>query len=383
MYNANVNVQNNSGTKHRQHKNRRHHPKDELKPNTPRFIPHSNGSIPSKKSPLKTDGLGVQFAGREIQLSPQSLDIDHHETRIDIGELQQRRRSESPVSSVLPSTNVTKLQIESDCIDSETNSASQKSAAAKMTVFTLLKRNGLMKVEPIVDNPTSSSHSFGPSQNHITKRVDQVKPKSKSKISKSSSPNDHNNNHKDLNDCSIVSSDSGHTGLSSYQSARISRSDAKDDGKSEISSPLHPSNPSTAASDEISAPSPDWATKLFSYYDRRYSATVGMRNSLAGINPQYGHGNYSRASSISQTSTLLPDSHHNGTEPKLTDLRKILNPEEERRDFDTVFKAHWESLMDCRCFECSFDNLAKLVTVMVLGVTLFLIIKGFMSNRGR
>jgi len=108
-----------------------------------------------------------------------------------------------------------------------------------------------------------------------------------------------------------------------------------------------------------------------------------MRNSLAGINAQYGHGNYSRASSISQTSTLLPDSHHNGTEPKLTDLRKILNPEEERRDFDTVFKAHWESLMDCRCFECSFDNLAKLVTVMVLGVTLFLIIKGFMNNHGR
>lgn len=275
MYNANVNVQNNSGTKHRQHKNRRHHSKDELKPNTPRFIPHSNGSIPSKKSPLKTDGLGVQFAGREIQLSPQSLDIDHphQETRIDIDELQKRRRSESPVSSVLTPTNVTKLQIESDCIDSETTSASQKSAAAKMTVFTLLKRNGLMKVEPIVDNPASSSHSFGPSQNHIPNRVDHGKSKTKSKISKSSSPNDHNNNHKDLNDCSIVSSDSGHTGLSSYPSARMSRSEAKDEGRSEISSSLHPSNPSTAGSDEISAPSPDWATKLFNYYDRRYSVS--------------------------------------------------------------------------------------------------------------
>jgi hypothetical protein len=60
--------------------------------------------------------------------------------------------------------------------------------------------------------------------------------------------------------------------------------------------------------------------------------------------------------------------------PKLTDLRKILNPEEERKDLETTCKSFWDSFIDCQCIECTFNNAAKFITAFILFLTLALII---------
>lgn len=60
--------------------------------------------------------------------------------------------------------------------------------------------------------------------------------------------------------------------------------------------------------------------------------------------------------------------------PKVTDLRKILNPEEERRDLETVCKSFWDSFIDCQCIECSFNNAAKLISALILFLTIALVI---------
>lgn len=60
--------------------------------------------------------------------------------------------------------------------------------------------------------------------------------------------------------------------------------------------------------------------------------------------------------------------------PKLTDLRKILHPEEERRDLETVCKSFWDSFIDCQCIDCTFNNAAKFITAFVIFLTVALII---------
>lgn len=60
--------------------------------------------------------------------------------------------------------------------------------------------------------------------------------------------------------------------------------------------------------------------------------------------------------------------------PKLTDLRKILHPEEEHRDFETVCKGFWDSFIDCQCIDCTFNNAAKFITAFILFLTIALVI---------
>jgi len=67
---------------------------------------------------------------------------------------------------------------------------------------------------------------------------------------------------------------------------------------------------------------------------------------------------------------------------RMSDLRKILNPEVEKRDFETILRSFWESILDCHCFECTFNNAAKVVTFLVLLITFILVIKA-MNNIAR
>ena len=57
---------------------------------------------------------------------------------------------------------------------------------------------------------------------------------------------------------------------------------------------------------------------------------------------------------------------------KLTDLRRILNPEEEKEDWLDVF---WAKFNTCDWFEWNLNNAAKLITLAVFVVTILLIIR--------
>ena len=69
-------------------------------------------------------------------------------------------------------------------------------------------------------------------------------------------------------------------------------------------------------------------------------------------------------------------------QPKLTDLRKILHPEEERRDLETVCKSFWDSFIDCQCIDCTFNNAAKFITAFVIFLTVALIINTITVSAG-
>ena len=58
---------------------------------------------------------------------------------------------------------------------------------------------------------------------------------------------------------------------------------------------------------------------------------------------------------------------------RMSDLRKILNPEEEEKQ--DIFKRIEESIINCECFELNLNNAAKIITIVVLFGTLIMIIK--------
>ena len=62
---------------------------------------------------------------------------------------------------------------------------------------------------------------------------------------------------------------------------------------------------------------------------------------------------------------------------KLTDLRQILNPEEEKEDWLDVF---WAKFNSCDWFEWNLNNAAKLITLAVFVVTILLIVRTLVSD---
>jgi hypothetical protein len=62
---------------------------------------------------------------------------------------------------------------------------------------------------------------------------------------------------------------------------------------------------------------------------------------------------------------------------KLTDLRRILNPEEEKEDWLDVF---WSKFNTCDWFEWNLNNAAKFITLAVFVVTILLIIRTLVNR---
>ena len=62
---------------------------------------------------------------------------------------------------------------------------------------------------------------------------------------------------------------------------------------------------------------------------------------------------------------------------RLTDLRKILNPEEEKED---LWAAFWARFQSCDWFDWNLNNAAKLITMGVFVVTIILIVKAIISS---
>jgi len=61
---------------------------------------------------------------------------------------------------------------------------------------------------------------------------------------------------------------------------------------------------------------------------------------------------------------------------RLTDLRRILNPEEEKEDLWATF---WAKFNSCDWFEWNLNNAAKIITIIVFVVTLILIIQALIN----
>lgn len=66
------------------------------------------------------------------------------------------------------------------------------------------------------------------------------------------------------------------------------------------------------------------------------------------------------------------------TTQRMSDLRKILNPEVEKED---SFKKLSETIENCDCFEFNLNNAAKIITVLVLFATLVMVIKALKGDR--
>ena len=66
------------------------------------------------------------------------------------------------------------------------------------------------------------------------------------------------------------------------------------------------------------------------------------------------------------------------TGARVSDLRKILNPEVEKED---SFKKFTEAVENCDCFEFNLNNAAKLITILVLLATFILVIKALKGDR--
>jgi hypothetical protein len=62
---------------------------------------------------------------------------------------------------------------------------------------------------------------------------------------------------------------------------------------------------------------------------------------------------------------------------KISDLRKILNPEIENED---SIKKLGDAIIHCECFELNLNNAAKIITAVVLLAALILIIKSLVKD---
>lgn len=127
------------------------------------------------------------------------------------------------------------------------------------------------------------------------------------------------------------------------------------------------------SSEEIEALPPELNSK------RRRSSLMSLdlkffknRISSASTNPYVGQSNrtsiISRLSFSSEHDPTLRVTNFN----KLTDLRRILNPEEEKEDWLDVF---WSKFNTCDWFEWNLNNAAVLITLAVFVVTILLIIR--------
>lgn len=73
---------------------------------------------------------------------------------------------------------------------------------------------------------------------------------------------------------------------------------------------------------------------------------------------------------------MKPSYYTATTSQRMSDLRKILNPEVEQED---SWKKFTETIENC--FECNLNNAAKLITVLVLLATLVLVIRALKGDR--
>lgn len=101
------------------------------------------------------------------------------------------------------------------------------------------------------------------------------------------------------------------------------------------------------------------------------SSHASVRPSLAGPSTSLG---FTSQQSQSQSQSLYP----NITTQRVSDLRKILNPEVEKED---SFKKLSETIENCDCFEFNLNNAAKIITVLVLLATFIMVIKALKGDR--
>ncbi|OTF82760.1 hypothetical protein BLA29_013237, partial [Euroglyphus maynei] len=95
--------------------------------------------------------------------------------------------------------------------------------------------------------------------------------------------------------------------------------------------------------------------------------------------------NLHRPSTVTQTSApiFLTSSPYymsgvpTATGARVSDLRKILNPEVEKED---SFKKFTEAVENCDCFEFNLNNAAKIITIIVLLATFILVIKALKGD---
>lgn len=98
------------------------------------------------------------------------------------------------------------------------------------------------------------------------------------------------------------------------------------------------------------------------------SLLLTHQNSLSSVSP----------SVVASNGTLQPAYYTSTTTARISDLRRILNPEVEKED---SFKKFTEAIENCDCFEFNLNNAAKMITVLVLLATLVLVIRALKGDR--
>lgn len=92
------------------------------------------------------------------------------------------------------------------------------------------------------------------------------------------------------------------------------------------------------------------------------------------------NGNNISSSSTATTATTpysMTPSYYN-TGARVSDLRRILNPEVEKED---SFKKFSDAVENCECFEFNLNNAAKIITAVVLLATFILVVKALKGDR--
>ncbi|KAI2798162.1 hypothetical protein BLOT_013280 [Blomia tropicalis] len=106
--------------------------------------------------------------------------------------------------------------------------------------------------------------------------------------------------------------------------------------------------------------------------------TIASSSSSATRHIALGTSNSLGSSHSTSGSSLQPSYYTATTTQRMSDLRKILNPEVEKED---SFKKFTETIENCDCFEFNLNNAAKLITVLVLLATLVLVIRALKGDR--
>lgn len=90
---------------------------------------------------------------------------------------------------------------------------------------------------------------------------------------------------------------------------------------------------------------------------------------LPVISGQASHAHYTHHS---------PAYYHGTTTQRMSDLRKILNPEVEEKE--DSFKKFTDAIENCDCFEFNLNNAAKFITVVVLIATVIMVIRALRAQ---
>ncbi|KAH9388052.1 hypothetical protein TYRP_009256 [Tyrophagus putrescentiae] len=133
--------------------------------------------------------------------------------------------------------------------------------------------------------------------------------------------------------------------------------------------PNHPSTTSTTTPTPIT-PSPLSLITTTTRPSTSSAANLTRNPSLSAIGPS--------ASVVASNGSLQPSYYTATTTQRISDLRRILNPEVEKED---SFKKFTEAIENCDCFEFNLNNAAKLITVLVLLATLVLVIRALKGDR--